>query len=117
VVDDSITTRELEKSILEAQGYIVELADDGVVALEMLQHNNIYDLIVSDVEMPHMNGFELTSKIKASPELRSLPVIIVSSLDSEENKRRGIEAGAQAYITKGDFSQSNLLGTIEFLTS
>ncbi|MEI6043527.1 MAG: hybrid sensor histidine kinase/response regulator [Chloroflexota bacterium] len=116
VVDDSITTRELEKSILEAQGYIVELADDGSVALEMLQRNNIYDLIVSDVEMPHMNGFELTSKIKASPELRSLPVIIVSSLNSDEHKRRGIEAGAQAYITKGDFSQSNLLTTIEFLT-
>ncbi len=117
VVDDSITTRELEKSILEAQGYIVELADDGTIALDMLQRNNIYDLIVSDVEMPRMNGFELTTKIKASPELRALPVIIVSSLNSEENKRRGIEAGAQAYITKGDFSQTNLLDTIEYLTS
>lgn len=117
VVDDSITTRELEKSILEAQGYIVELADDGAVALEMLHRNNIYDLIISDVEMPRMNGFELTSSIKATPELRSLPVIIVSSLNSEENKRRGIDAGAQAYITKGDFSQNNLLDTIEYLTS
>jgi two-component system chemotaxis sensor kinase CheA len=117
VVDDSITTRELEKSILEAQGYTVELADDGTVALEMLQRNNIYDLVVSDVEMPRMNGFELTGRIKALPELRSIPVIIVSSLNSEENKRRGIEAGAQAYITKGDFSQNNLLDTIEFLTN
>lgn len=116
VVDDSITTRELEKSILEAQGYLVELADDGTVALDMLQRNNIYDLVVSDVEMPRMNGFELTSRIKALPELQSLPVIIVSSLNSEENKRRGIDAGAQAYITKGDFNQNNLLDTIEYLT-
>ena len=116
VVDDSITTRELEKSILEAQGYIVELADDGTVALEMLQNNKLYDLVVSDVEMPRMDGFELTSQIKASPELRALPVIIVSSLNSDANKQKGMKAGAQAYITKGDFNQNNLLDTIEYLT-
>ena len=117
VVDDSITTRELEKSILEAQGYEIDLADDGTFAIERLRANNRYDLVICDVEMPRMDGFELTKIIKTDPILRSLPVIIVSSLNSEANKRRGIEAGAQAYITKGDFNQNNLLDTIEYLTS
>ncbi len=117
VVDDSITTRELERSILEAQGYTVELADDGTVALDMLNHDNTYDLVISDVEMPNMNGFELTSRIRSGPSLRHLPVIIVTSLNNDEHKRQGIEAGANAYITKGDFEQANLLTTIEYLTS
>ena len=116
VVDDSITTRELERSILEAQGYTVELADDGTVALEMLNRDNRYDLVISDVEMPNMNGFELTASIKANPTIRAIPVIIVTSLNNEEHKRSGIDAGAQAYMTKGDFEQANLLSTIEYLT-
>ncbi len=116
VVDDSITTRELERSILEAQGYIVELADDGTVALEMLNRDSRYDLVISDVEMPNMNGFELTANIKASPTLKAIPVIIVTSLNNGEHKHRGIEAGAQAYMTKGEFEQANLLNTIEYLT-
>jgi len=117
VVDDSITTRELEKSILEASGYHVDTADDGTLALDVLNRDNSYDLVISDIEMPFMNGFELTSRIKSSAALKHLPVIIVSSLNSEENKRKGIDAGAQAYITKGDFNQNNLLDTIEYLTS
>ncbi|HEX2916809.1 MAG TPA: response regulator [Chloroflexia bacterium] len=117
VVDDSITTRELERSILEAQGFIVDLADDGTVALEILHRDNSYDLVISDVEMPNMNGFELTANIKGAANLRHLPVIIVSSLNNENYKRQGIDAGAQAYITKGDFEQANLLSTIEYLTS
>jgi CheY-like chemotaxis protein len=95
----------------------VDTADDGVKALEVLAANSNYDLVVSDVEMPVMNGFELTAQIKNSPILKSLPVIIVSSLNSEDHKRLGINAGAQAYITKGDFNQNNLLNTIEYLTS
>ncbi len=117
VVDDSITTRELEKSILEASGYHVDTADDGTLALDVLNRDSTYDLVISDIEMPFMNGFELTSRIKSSAALKHLPVIIVSSLNSEENKRKGIDAGAQAYITKGDFNQNNLLDTIEYLTS
>jgi chemotaxis protein histidine kinase CheA len=116
VVDDSITTRELERSILEAQGYQVELADDGKLALELLKKDNRYDLVITDVEMPNMDGFELTSRIKNDPVLQKLPVIIVSSLNNEDHKRQGIEAGAQAYIIKGNFEQANLLSTIEFLT-
>lgn len=116
VVDDSITTRELERSILEAHGHAVELADDGTVALDILGRDTNFDIVVSDVEMPNMNGFELTSRIKGNPITRNIPVIIVSSLYSDEHKRRGIEAGAQAYISKGDFEQDNLLNTIEYLT-
>lgn len=116
VVDDSITTRELERSILEAQGYQVELADDGNLALDLLKKNNHYNLVITDVEMPNMDGFELTSRIKHDPALQNLPVIIVSSLNNENHKRQGIEAGAQAYIIKGNFEQANLLSTIEFLT-
>lgn len=113
VVDDSVTTRELERSILEAAGYKVEIAVDGVEALEMLGRRR-YDLAIVDVEMPRMDGFTLTEHIKAKPDL-DLPVIIVSSLANEEYKRRGIEVGAQAYITKGQFDQNNLLDTIELL--
>jgi CheY-like chemotaxis protein len=116
VVDDSITTRELEKSILEASGYHVDTADDGTVALDILLAGNSYDLLISDIEMPRMNGFELTALIKANPNLKQLPVIIVSSLNNDDQKRQGIKAGAQAYITKGDFNQNNLLSTIEYLT-
>jgi two-component system, chemotaxis family, sensor kinase CheA len=117
VVDDSITTRELERSILEANGYVVELADDGTVALDILGRDTNFDVVVSDVEMPNMNGFELTSRLTSNATLRQIPVIIVSSLYSDEHKRRGIEAGARAYISKGDFEQDNLLNTIEYLTN
>lgn len=117
VVDDSITTRELERSILEAQGYQVDLANDGSEALALLKNDARYNLIITDVEMPVMTGFELTRRIKSDPLLQKLPVIIVSSLNNDDHKRRGIESGAQAYIIKGNFEQANLLSTIEFLTS
>lgn len=117
VVDDSITTRELERSILEAQGYQVDLANDGSEALDLLKNDARYSLIITDVEMPNMSGFELTRRIKSDALLQNLPVIIVSSLNNDDHKRRGIEAGAQAYIIKGNFEQANLLSTIEFLTN
>ncbi len=116
VVDDSVTTRELERSILEAAGYNVDVAVDGVEALEMLAKRK-YALAIVDVEMPRMDGFTLTERMKANPDLSGLPVIIVSSLGNEAYKRRGIEVGAQAYITKGQFDQNNLLDTIELLAS
>ena len=116
VVDDSVTTRELERSILEAAGYDVDVAVDGVEALEMLGQRK-YALAIVDVEMPRMDGFTLTERMKANPELSGLPVIIVSSLGNEAYKRRGIEVGAQAYITKGQFDQNNLLDTIELLAN
>lgn len=111
VVDDSITTRSLEKSILEHVGYNVSVAVDGKQAWDILQEQS-FDLVVTDVEMPQMNGFELTELIKRSDKLKSLPVIIVTSLANEEDRRRGIEAGAEAYIVKGQFETRVLLDVV-----
>lgn len=115
VVDDSITTRTLEKNILEAAGYTVHLATDGQEALDTIVAQGAPDLIVADVMMPRMNGFGLTQRVKDEPETAHVPVILVTSLDSAEDKERGIEAGADAYIIKSRFDQSNLLETIEQL--
>jgi two-component system chemotaxis sensor kinase CheA len=114
VVDDSVTTRLLEKGILENNGYEVTLAVDGVDALEKLA-NGSFDLVVSDVEMPRMNGFELTRRLRREEAHRELPVILVTSLSSEEDRKTGVEAGADAYITKGAFDQGNLIATIRQL--
>ena len=115
IVDDSITTRTLEKNILEAAGYSIQLATDGQEALTSIAAGEIPDLVVSDVAMPRVNGFELTRRLKDDPHTNHVPVILVTSLDSAADKARGIEAGADAYITKGTFDQSNLLETIEQL--
>lgn len=114
VVDDSVTTRLLEKGILENNGYEVTLAVDGVDALEKLA-NGSFDLVVSDVEMPRMSGFELTRRMRREEALRELPVILVTSLSSEEDRKTGVEAGADAYIVKGAFDQGNLISTIRQL--
>jgi two-component system chemotaxis sensor kinase CheA len=115
VVDDSITTRTLEKNILEAEGYTVLLATDGEEALSAMAANGIPDLIVSDIIMPRMDGFELTKIIKEDDKTAQVPIILVTSLDSPQDKARGIEAGADAYIVKSSFDQNNLLETIEQL--
>lgn len=115
VVDDSITTRTLEKNILEAAGYTVQLATDGQEALGAIATSGVPDLIVSDVVMPRLDGFGLTQRIREDPRTVDVPVILVTSLDSAEDKARGIEVGADAYITKSSFDQNNLLETIEQL--
>jgi len=122
VVDDSITTRELEKSILENAGFEVDIAMDGLEALSKVEAQGQdgrrrYDLMIADIEMPRMDGLELTQRVKTHAQdlLRALPIIIVSSLASETYKQRGVEVGAQAYITKGQFDQSHLLETIDLL--
>ncbi len=112
VVDDSITTRTLEKNILEAAGYLVSVATDGQEAWEMIMSGEVPDLIVSDVSMPRLDGVELTMRIRADTRTAQIPVILVTALDSPRDKSRGIDAGADAYITKGAFDQSNLLSTI-----
>lgn len=111
IVDDSLATRELERSILEAAGYQVETARDGVEALQAARERP-FDLVLTDVEMPNMDGFRLSSAIHNDPRLHGLPVVIVSSRDSEQDRRRGLEAGAQAYIVKSQFEQNRLLDTI-----
>jgi two-component system chemotaxis sensor kinase CheA len=115
IVDDSITTRTLEKNILEAVGYRVELATDGQEALSVVDKAGIPDLVVSDILMPRMDGFELTEQLKNDARTAHVPVILVSSLDSPADKTRGIEVGADAYIVKSRFEQGNLLETIEQL--
>jgi two-component system chemotaxis sensor kinase CheA len=114
ITDDSFTTRELMRSILHSAGYEVATAVDGLDALDKLRAHT-YDLVVSDVEMPRMNGFELTASIRQELGLKDLPVIIVTSLASDDHKRQGLEAGAQAYIVKSQFNQDNLLEAIEQL--
>jgi two-component system chemotaxis sensor kinase CheA len=115
VVDDSITTRTLEKNILEAAGYEVQLATDGQEALDAIVAGGVPDLIVSDVVMPRLDGFGLTQRIKEDAQMAGLPVILVTSLGLAEDKARGIEVGADAYITKSSFDQNNLLETIRQL--
>jgi len=114
VVDDSLNTREIEKSILEAYGYSIDLAGDGMEALEKAQHNN-YDAIITDVEMPLLDGFSLTERLRRDERYADKPIIIVTSREKEEDKRRGIAVGANAYIVKGTFEQSNLLETVQNL--
>ncbi|RJP56019.1 MAG: hybrid sensor histidine kinase/response regulator [Deltaproteobacteria bacterium] len=114
VVEDSITARSLLKNILEATGYNVKTAVDGIDAFTALKTER-FDLVVSDVDMPRMNGFDLTAKIRADRKLAELPVVLVTALDSREHRERGVEVGANAYIVKSSFNQSNLLEVIRRL--
>jgi two-component system, chemotaxis family, sensor kinase CheA len=114
VVDDALTTRAMERSLLEAAGYSVSVAADGRDAWTALQGER-FDLVVSDVDMPRMNGFELTSRIRADSRFADLPVVLVSALESREDKERGIEVGANAYVMKSSFEQSSLLDIIRRL--
>jgi len=114
VVDDSITTRIMEKNILETHGYRVTVAISGEDALVKVAESD-FDLVVSDVEMPGISGFELTRRLRDMERFREVPVIIVTSLASDEHKRMGLEVGAQAYIVKGSFDQGTLLSTVETL--
>jgi two-component system chemotaxis sensor kinase CheA len=116
VADDSLTTRTMERYILEAAGYEVELAGDGAEALALLQERGC-DVLVSDVEMPGLDGIELTERVRAEPSLRDLPVILVTSLDSATDRERGLQAGADAYIVKTSFDQDQLLRTIREIAS
>jgi two-component system chemotaxis sensor kinase CheA len=114
VVEDSFTTRELIRSILQSAGYDVTAAIDGLDALDKLRVQS-YDLVVTDVEMPRVDGFELTTRIRQELEELDMPVVIITSLASDEYRRRGLEAGAQAYIVKSQFNQDSLLNVINQL--
>ncbi|NJD23405.1 MAG: hybrid sensor histidine kinase/response regulator [Melioribacter sp.] len=114
VIDDSITSRTLIKNIVETAGYIVETAVDGVDAFTKALIGG-FDLLVSDVDMPRMNGFELTAKIRKEKKLSELPVVLVTALETREDREHGIDVGANAYIVKSSFDQSNLLEVIKKL--
>lgn len=114
VVEDSLIARDLERTILESAGFQVEVALDGLDALEKLGTGD-YDLVITDIEMPRMDGFELLGRIRAQERTRGLPVIVVTNREKAEDKRRGMELGADAYILKSSFDQSSLLDTIQRL--
>jgi two-component system chemotaxis sensor kinase CheA len=114
VVEDSITSRMLLKNILETAGYEVTTAVDGAEGWTAVR-SRAFDLVVSDIEMPRMNGLELTAKIRGSGDLGDMPVVLVTSRGSREDREGGIDAGANAYIVKGSFDQDNLLETVRRL--
>jgi two-component system chemotaxis sensor kinase CheA len=114
VVDDAVALRELQKSMLESAGYSVEVAADGQEAWEKAKSRH-FDLIISDIEMPRMDGFQFTEALRKDEEYKDVPVIIVTAREREEDKKRGIEVGADAYIVKTSFDQSRLLEAVERL--
>jgi two-component system chemotaxis sensor kinase CheA len=114
VTEDSITSRILLKNILDGAGYIVETAVDGMDAFARLRSGS-FDIVVSDVDMPRMNGFVLTEKIRGDKKFAELPVVLVTALDSQADRERGIDVGANAYIVKSSFDQSNLLEVVKRL--
>ncbi len=111
VVDDSITVREVERKLLENHGYEVDVAVDGMEGWNAVRTGR-YDLVISDLDMPRMNGIEFVTRIKQDPQLKTLPVMIVSYKDREEDRLAGLEAGANYYFTKGGFHDEALLGAV-----
>lgn len=116
VVEDSLVVRELQRNILETAGYTVETAVDGNDAMMRLKQHPV-DCVVTDIEMPGMDGFDLTAAIRRTDELKDIPVVMVTSRSSEEDKRKGADVGANAYVVKGTFDQQNLLDVIERLVA
>ncbi len=114
VVDDSPTVRQMLRRTLERAGYRISLAEHGASAWSMLQVES-FDLLVSDIDMPEMNGIELVERIRAKPRLAHLGVILLSYKGRDEDRRRGLEAGADSYVTKGEFDETAFLGIVEDL--
>jgi two-component system chemotaxis sensor kinase CheA len=114
VVEDSITARMLLKSILEAAGYHVRTAVDGVAALAQLRSGAV-DVVISDVDMPRMNGFDLTTQIRSDQRLADVPVVLVTALESREDREHGLAVGANAYLVKSSFDQSDLFEVLRRL--
>ncbi|MGK7939555.1 MAG: response regulator [Crocosphaera sp.] len=111
VVDDSITVREMERKLLENRGYKVDVAVDGMEGWNAVRVGD-YDLVISDIDMPRMNGIKLVHNIKSNPQLKSIPVIIVSYKDREEDRLQGLEAGANYYLTKSSFHDDTLINAV-----
>ena len=111
VVDDSLTVRELERKLLDARGYEVEVAVDGMEGWNAARTGN-FDLVMTDIDMPRMDGIELVGLIRADPNLKSIPVMIVSYKDRPEDRLRGLQAGADQYLTKGSFHDETLLTAV-----
>jgi len=114
VVDDSLTVREVERRLLENAGYEVKVAVDGVDGFNALQLDR-FDLIVSDIDMPRMNGIDLVKKIRSDPNLKEIPIIIVSYKERAEDRIKGLEAGANYYLTKSSFQDEGLINAVRDL--
>lgn len=114
VVDDSITVREIERGLLAAKGYEVEVAVDGIDGWNAARLGG-FDLVITDVDMPRMDGIALVENIRRDPRLRNLPVMIVSYKDRDADRRRGLEAGADCYLTKGAFRDDDLTKAVDRL--
>jgi two-component system chemotaxis sensor kinase CheA len=114
VVDDALTVRELQRTILERAGFDVTVASDGIEAITHLE-NETFELVLTDVEMPRMNGFELTEYIRAHPTLSNVAVLILTSLASDADRRRGMDVGADGYIVKSSFDEKTLLAAVDRL--
>ncbi|MEM8612533.1 MAG: hybrid sensor histidine kinase/response regulator [Cyanobacteria bacterium P01_H01_bin.105] len=115
LVEDSIPIRTQVRRILEGAGYQVTTATDGLDGFNKLQEEETFDVIVSDVEMPNLSGLELTERIRQEAKYEDLPIILVTTLAQDDDKQRGVDAGANAYITKGDFDQNLLINTLRSL--
>jgi two-component system sensor histidine kinase and response regulator WspE len=111
VAEDSLTVRELQRKLLDQAGYDVEVAVDGMDGWNMARTGK-FDLLVTDIDMPRMDGIELVTRIKKDPNLKSIPVMIVSYKDREEDRRRGLDAGADYYLTKSSFHDETLLQAV-----
>jgi two-component system sensor histidine kinase and response regulator WspE len=111
IVDDSFTVRELQRKLLDQAGYETDVAIDGMDGWNALR-NGRFDLIVSDIDMPRMDGIELVRRVRQDPGLKSLPVMILSYKDREEDRQRGLDAGADYYLTKGSFESDALLEAV-----
>jgi two-component system, chemotaxis family, sensor histidine kinase and response regulator WspE len=111
VVDDSITVRELERQLLESRGYVVDIAVDGLDGWNAVRSTH-YDLVVSDIDMPRMDGIQLVRHIKDDARLQAIPVVVVSYKDREEDRIKGLDAGANSYLTKGSFHDQTFLSTV-----
>jgi two-component system sensor histidine kinase and response regulator WspE len=114
VVEDSLVAAEMHRGILSGAGYDVGITQDGVEALDRLRRED-WDLVVTDVDMPRMNGVDLITQMRADPRLRRTPVIVVSSRDSGDHRQRGLDAGADAYVSKGEFDQEMVLQAVRLL--
>ncbi|MBK5333477.1 MAG: response regulator [Ilumatobacteraceae bacterium] len=110
----ALTVRELQRTILERAGFDVTVASDGIEALTHLE-NEVFDLVLTDVEMPRMNGFELTEHIRAHATLSNVAILILTSLASDTDRRRGMDVGADGYIVKSSFDEQSLLAAVDRL--
>jgi two-component system sensor histidine kinase and response regulator WspE len=114
VADDSLTVREMQRKLLAGVGYAVDVAADGIEAWNAIRQGG-YDLLISDVDMPRMDGFQLTALVKRDPNLKLVPVLIISYKDREDDRLRGLDAGADYYLTKGSFNDKLLLQAVSDL--